>query len=135
MNFKIKFTKQKKPASYQDICGYKGPSIDWRRNIDFELKRTEAIEFYPNFFFVFTQARWDRFEAIMDYDGLGKPSILHWFYFIKYGESLEERRYLQFPIGESQIEIIEMTDKETDEEWDRYYKWLEKVMKRTAKVE
>jgi hypothetical protein len=71
----------------------------------------------------------------MDYDGLGKPSIHHWFYFLRYVESLEERRYLQFPVGESQIGIIEMTDKETDEEWDRYNKWVEKIMKRTAKVE
>jgi len=133
MNFKIKFIKQNKQASYQDICGYKGPLIDWKRNIDFELKRTAAIEFYPNFFYVLTQARWDRFEAIMNYDGLGKPSLLHWFYFINYVESLEERRYLQFPIGESQIEIIEMTDKETAEEWDKYNKWVKMVINKKGK--
>jgi hypothetical protein len=129
MNYKIKFTKMSKPASWQDICGVKGPLIDWERNLEFELKRTEAIEFYPNFFYVLTNSRWDRFEAIMDYDGLGQPSIHHWFEFVEYVEGLEERRYLQFPIGETQIEIIEMTDKEIDKEWDKYRKWIEKVLK------
>ncbi len=109
MYFQIDFQKKNGSASVSDICDRKTLAKEWNRNLELERTLSSCIEFDFNYFFVLTIRGSNQFRAIMDFDGKAKPTLFQWIEFIRYVSFLEMEDYLSTPIGQSQVQILELT--------------------------